>query len=135
MNNEHKDHKISLSDFNFERTSYINETDFEEDIDKLDLPPKMMKLLTKEDKQILPHQEVTKLINLGINDEKKRSQNWLILRFIYEEGNNRPPQKICRYLRLVLPRHARVKYSDSRASVANEARIKLVQQKLRRIKP
>ena len=71
MNNEHKDHKISLSDFDLERTSYINEIDFEEDIDKLDLPPKMLRLLTMEDKQILPHQEVIELINLGIDDEKK----------------------------------------------------------------
>ena len=71
MNNEHKDHKISLSDFDFERTSYISEIDFEKNIDKSDLPPKMLRLLTMEDKQILPHQEVTKLINLGTDDEKK----------------------------------------------------------------
>ena len=70
MNNEHKDHKISLLDFNFERTSYISETDFEKDIDESDLPPKILRLLTMEDKQILPHQEVTELINLGTNDEK-----------------------------------------------------------------
>ena len=38
--------------------------------DESDLPPKMLRLLTMEDKQILPHQKVTKLINLGINDEK-----------------------------------------------------------------
>ena len=31
MNNEHKDHKISLSDFDFERSSYINETDLKGD--------------------------------------------------------------------------------------------------------
>ena len=40
MNNEHKYHKISLSDFDFERTSYISETNFEEDIDESDLRPK-----------------------------------------------------------------------------------------------
>ena len=66
MNNEHKDHKISLSDFDFERTSYISETDLEENIDELDLPPKMLRLLTMEDKQIMPHQEVTELVNLEI---------------------------------------------------------------------
>ena len=59
MNNEHKDHKTSLSNFDFERMSYISETDFKEDIDESDLPPKMLRLLTMEDKQILPHQEVT----------------------------------------------------------------------------
>ena len=72
MNNEHKDHKISLSNFDFERTSYINETDFEEDMDESDLPLKVQRFLTMEDKQILPHQEVTELVNLGTNDEKRK---------------------------------------------------------------
>ena len=71
MNNEHKDYKISLSNFDFERTSYFSETNFEEDIDKSDLPLKMLRLLTMEEKQILPHQEVIELVNLGIDDEKK----------------------------------------------------------------
>ena len=71
MNNEHKDHKISFPNFDFERASYISETDFEKDIDESDLPPKMLRLLTLEDKQILPHQETTVLINLGTEDEKK----------------------------------------------------------------
>ena len=71
MNNEHKDHKISLPNFNFERTSYNSETDLEEDIDESELPLEMLRLLTMEDKQILPHQEITELINLGTDDEKK----------------------------------------------------------------
>ena len=71
MNNEHKDHKISLPDFDFERTSYISEIDFEEDIEESDLPSEMLRLLTMQDKQILPHQEVIELINLGTDDEKK----------------------------------------------------------------
>ena len=71
MNNEHKDHKISLPNFDFERTSYISETDLEYDIDESDLSSKMLRLLTMEDKQILPHQEVTELVNLGADNEKK----------------------------------------------------------------
>ena len=71
MKNEHKDHKISLPDFNFEKTSYISETDFEEDMDESDLPLKVQRFLTMEDKQILPHQKVTELVNLGTDDEKK----------------------------------------------------------------
>ena len=71
MNNEHKDHKISLSDFDFKRTSYISKTDFEEDIHESDLPPKMLKFLTMEEKQILPHHEFTELVNLRTDDEKK----------------------------------------------------------------
>ena len=70
MNNEHKDHKISLPNFDFERTSYISETDLKEDMDESDLPPKMQILLAREDKQILSHQEVTELVNLGTNDER-----------------------------------------------------------------
>ena len=72
MNNEHKDHEILLPDFDFERTSYISETDLEKDIDESDLPSEMQRLLAMEDKQILPHQEVTELINLGKDDEKKK---------------------------------------------------------------
>ena len=69
--NEHKDHKISLPNFDFERTSYISEIDLEEDIDESDLPPKMQRLLTMEEKQILSYQKITELVNLGIDDEKK----------------------------------------------------------------
>ena len=72
MNNEHKDHEISLPDFNFEKTSSISEIDFEENIDKSYLPLEMLRLLTMEDKQILPHQDFTELINLGTDDEKKK---------------------------------------------------------------
>ena len=71
MNNEHKDHEISLPNFDFERTSYISETDLEEDIDESDLPSKMRRLLAMKDKEILPHQEITELVNLGTDEEKK----------------------------------------------------------------
>ena len=71
MNNEHKNHKISLSDFNFERTSYISETVFEKDMDESDLALEMQRLLTMEDKQILTHQKATELVNLGTGNEKK----------------------------------------------------------------
>ena len=74
MNNEHKDHKISLLDFDFERTSYISETNFKEDIDESDLPSKVQRLLTMKEKQILLHRKATELVNLEIDDEKKRSK-------------------------------------------------------------
>ena len=74
MYNEHKDHKISLLNFDFERTSYISEIDLGEDIDESDLPQEMQRLLTMEDKQILPHQEITKLVNLGTDNEKRKSR-------------------------------------------------------------
>ena len=71
MNDEHKDHKILLLDFDFKRLSYISKTDFEEDINESDLPLEMLRLLTMEDKQILPHQEIIELVNLGADDKKK----------------------------------------------------------------
>ena len=74
MNNEHKDHKISLPNFDFERTSYFRETDLEEDIDESELPPEMLRLLIMEDNQILPYQEVTELVNLGTDNEKKEAK-------------------------------------------------------------
>ena len=74
LNNEHKDHENSYLDLNFERSSYVNGTDFKMDMEESDLPPEMLKLLTMEDKQILPHQEVIELVNLGTNDKKKKSK-------------------------------------------------------------
>ena len=70
MNNEHKDYKNSYPDFDFERSSCVNEVEFEEDIEESGLPLEMLRLLTMEDKQILLHQEVTKLVNLGTDDKK-----------------------------------------------------------------
>ena len=74
MNNEHKDHKILLPNFDFEKMSYISEKDLKEDIDESDLPLEMQRLLAMKDKQIFPHQEITELVNLGIDDEKKKSR-------------------------------------------------------------
>ena len=71
LNNDHKDYKNSYPNFDFERSSYVNKAKFEEDIEESDLPPEMLTLLTMEDKQILPHQEVTKLVNLRTDDENK----------------------------------------------------------------
>ena len=90
VSDEHKDHKNSFSDFDFERSSYISEIDFKKGTDESDLPPKMLRLLTMEDKQILPHQKVTELVNLGTRDEKKKVKKYAdISRLILEEENNR----------------------------------------------
>ena len=50
LNNEHKDHENSYPDFDFERSSYVNEAEFEKDIEESDLPPEMLRLLTMEEK-------------------------------------------------------------------------------------
>ena len=36
-----------------------------------DLPPNLLKLVAQDEKQILPHQEVTEAINLGTKEEKR----------------------------------------------------------------
>ena len=70
LNDEHNDHKNSYSNFDFEKVSYINETNFEENTDDTDLPLKMLRLLNMENKQTLPHQEIIEVINLRANDDK-----------------------------------------------------------------
>ena len=57
--------------FDFKRTSCTNEINSKKDIDDETLPLKMMRLIDHENKQILPHQEFTEIINLRNNAEKK----------------------------------------------------------------
>ena len=71
LNNEHEDNpKIQLK-FDFERMSCTDDTNFEEYMDNEALPLEMRRLSDQENKQILPHQEEIKVINLGNNEEKK----------------------------------------------------------------
>ena len=36
-----------------------------------DLPPDLLRLVEQDERQILPHQEITEAVNLGIEKEKK----------------------------------------------------------------
>ena len=36
-----------------------------------DLPPDLLRLVEQEERQILPHQEITEVVNLGTEKEKK----------------------------------------------------------------
>ena len=36
-----------------------------------DLPPDLLRLIEQEERQILPHQEITEAVNLGTEEEKK----------------------------------------------------------------
>ena len=36
-----------------------------------DLPPDLLRLVAQDEKQILPHQEITKAINLGTEEERR----------------------------------------------------------------
>ena len=64
----------------------IDKTNFKEDIDESDLLSEMLRLLTMEDKQILPYQEVTELVNLGIDDEKREVKIGLSLGSSMKKG-------------------------------------------------
>ena len=72
MNNEHEDNQETQSELDFEKMSCTDENDFEEDMDDDTLPLEMRRLIDQENKQILPYQEVTMVINLGNNEEKKK---------------------------------------------------------------
>ena len=71
LNNVHEDYQEIHAKFDFERMSCTNEIDYEDDMDDKTLPLKMMRLIDHENKQILPHQEFTEIINLRNNAEKK----------------------------------------------------------------
>ena len=74
LNNEHEDNQEMHPKFDFEKTSCTDEIDSEKDMDNETLPLEMMRLIDHENKQILPHQEVTEVINLGSNEEKKKKK-------------------------------------------------------------
>ena len=44
-----------------------------------DLPPDLLRLMAQDEKQILPHQEVTEAINLGIEKERREVKIGTIL--------------------------------------------------------
>ena len=39
-----------------------------------DLPPNLLRLVAQDEKQILSHQEVTKAVNLGIEEERRKKK-------------------------------------------------------------
>ena len=70
LNNEHEGNPEIHPKFDFERMSCTDENDSEEDMDDETLAFEMKRLIDHENKQNLPHQEVTEVINLGSNKKK-----------------------------------------------------------------
>ena len=64
-NNEHENDFVNSLGLDFERVSYVGE--FSND----DLSPDLLRLVAQDEKQILPHQEVTEAINLWTEEEKR----------------------------------------------------------------
>ena len=74
FNNEHEDNQEIQSKFDFERMQCTDDNDSEEYMDNETLPLEMKRLIDQENKQILPLQEETEVINLGNNEEKKEEK-------------------------------------------------------------
>ena len=70
-NNEHENDSANRQGVDFERVVYVGEFDNEEDMENDDLPPDLLRLVEQEERQILPHQEITKAVNLGTEEERK----------------------------------------------------------------
>ena len=70
-NNEHENDSASRQGFNFERVVYADELNNEEDMEDDDLPPDLLRLVEQDERQILPHQEITEVVNLGTKKERK----------------------------------------------------------------
>ena len=71
-NNEHENDSVNGQRVDFERVVYASEIGNEEYMENDDLPPNLLRLVEQDDRQILPHQEITKAINLGTEEKKKR---------------------------------------------------------------
>ena len=72
----------------FEIISCIDMTDFDEDIDDWALSLEMMRLMDNKERQILPHKENIKVINLGNGEDKKEMKIGTLLSSSVKEEIN-----------------------------------------------
>ena len=70
-NNEHESDFANSLGLDFERVIYVGEFSNDEGMEDDDLPPDLLRLVAQDKKQILPHQEVIKAINLETEEERK----------------------------------------------------------------
>ena len=69
--NEHENDFVNGQEIDFERVVYANEIGNEEYMENDDLPSDLLRLVEQDERQILPHQEITEAINLETEEEKK----------------------------------------------------------------
>ena len=69
-NNEYKNDSANGQGLDFERVVYVGELGNEEDMEDNDLPPNLLRLVEQDEKQILPHQEITEAVNLETKEER-----------------------------------------------------------------
>ena len=70
-NNEHENESANSLGLDFEKVVYAGEFSNNEDMKDNDLPPDLLRLVAQDEKQILSHQEVTEVINLGTEEERR----------------------------------------------------------------
>ena len=70
-NNEHENDSANVQGVDFKRVVYAGEFSNKEDMENDDLPLDLLRLVEQDERQILPHQEITEVINLGTEEEKK----------------------------------------------------------------
>ena len=70
-NNEHENDSVNGQRVDFERVVYASEIGNEEYMENDDLPPDLLRLVEQDERQILPHLEITEAVNLGTEEEKK----------------------------------------------------------------
>ena len=70
-NNEHENDSSNGQGFDFEKVVYVGELGNEKDMEDDDLPPDLLRLVKQDERQILPHQEITEAVNLGTEEERK----------------------------------------------------------------
>ena len=69
-NNEYENDFANNLGLDFERVVYVGEFSNNEGMEDDDLHPDLLRLVAQDEKQILPHQEVTEAINLGTEEER-----------------------------------------------------------------
>ena len=108
-NNEHENDFANGQGFDFEKVVYVGEFSNEEDMENDDLPPDLMRLVEQEERQILPHQETTEVVNLGTEKEKKgEDRDYVII--CYQKRVDRPASRLQRCVCMVIPRYARPRH-------------------------
>ena len=70
-NNKHENDFANSLGLDFERVVYAGEFSNNEGMEDDDLSPDLLRLVAQDEKQILPHQEVTEAINLGTEEERR----------------------------------------------------------------
>ena len=72
QNNEHKNNFANGQGFDFERVVYASEFGNDEDMEDNDLSLDLLRLVEQDERQILPHQEIRKLLIWRPKKEKER---------------------------------------------------------------